>query len=84
MIISIVAVVLGIGLSAAGQMEVMAQAVERQTGSINQVSVAVGQISEVVQSNSATAQESAATSEELSNQAAVLKRLVGGFTLRRQ
>ena len=69
---------------AAGQMEVMAQAVERQTGSINQVSVAVGQISEVVQSNSATSQESAATSEELSNQAAVLKRLVGGFTLRRK
>lgn len=69
---------------AAEQMEVMAKAVERQTGAIDQVSVAVGQISEVVQSNSATAQESAATSEELSNQAAVLKQLVGGFTLRRQ
>ena len=69
---------------AAEQMEVMAKAVERQTGAIDQVSMAVGQISEVVQSNSATAQESAATSEELSNQAAVLKGLVGGFTLRRQ
>lgn len=69
---------------AAGQMAVMAEAVERQTGAIDQVSEAVGQISEVVQSNSAAAQESAATSEELSHQAAVLKRLVGGFTLRRQ
>lgn len=69
---------------AASQMDVMAEAVERQTDSINQVSTAVSQISEVVQSNSATAQESAATSEELSQQAAVLNRLVGGFTLCRQ
>lgn len=65
-------------------MDLMAQAVERQTGSINQVTLAVSQISEVVQSNSATAQESAATSEELSSQAAALKQLVGGFTLRRR
>ena len=69
---------------AAEQMDLMAEAVERQTGSINQVTLAVSQISEVVQSNSATAEESAATSEELSNQAAVLKQLVGGFTLRRR
>jgi len=65
-------------------MDLIAQAVERQTGSINQVTLAVSQISEVVQSNSATAQESAATSEELSSQAAALKQLVGGFTLRRR
>ncbi len=65
-------------------MDLMAQAVERQTGSINQVTLAVSQISEVVQSNSATAQESAATSEELSSQAAALKQLVDGFTLRRR
>ena len=69
---------------AAEQMDLMAEAVERQTGSINQVTLAVSQISEVVQSNSATAEESAATSEELSNQAALLNRLVGGFTLRRR
>ena len=69
---------------AAEQMDLMAEAVERQTGSINQVTLAVSQISEVVQSNSATAEESAATSEELSHQAAVLKQLVGGFTLRRR
>ena len=68
---------------AAQQMDLMAEAVERQTGSINQVSLAVSQISEVVQSNSATAEESAATSEELSNQASMLKQLVGSFTLRR-
>ena len=66
------------------QMDLMAEAVERQTESISQVTQAVNQISDVVQSNSATAQESAAISEELSNQAMVLNRLVGGFTLRRQ
>lgn len=69
---------------AAEQMAMMDEAVERQTNSIDQVTQAVSQISEVVQSNSATAQESAATSEELSNQAAVLNQLVGGFTLRRR
>ena len=68
---------------AAEQMDVMAKAVERQTNSINQVNLAVSQISEVVQSNSAAAEESASTSEELSNQAEVLNRLVGAFTLRR-
>lgn len=65
------------------QMELMAEAVERQTNAISQVTQAVSQISDVVQSNSATAEESAAISEELSNQATVLNRLVGGFTLRR-
>ena len=69
---------------AAEQMDLMARAVDRQTGSIDQVYQAVSQISEVVQSNSATAEESAATSEELSNQAEVLKQLVGSFTLRRR
>lgn len=68
---------------AAEQMAMMDVAVERQTSAINQVNQAVSQISDVVQSNSATAEESAATSEELSNQAAVLNGLVGGFTLRR-
>lgn len=66
------------------QVELMTEAVERQTDSIGQVTQAVSQISDVVQSNSATAEESAAISEELSNQASVLNRLVGGFTLRRR
>ena len=69
---------------AAEQMDLMARSLDRQTGSIDQVYQAVSQISEVVQSNSATAEESAATSEELSNQAEVLKQLVGSFTLRRR
>ena len=69
---------------AAEQMDLMARAIDRQTGSIDQVYQAVSQISEVVQTNSATAEESAATSEELSNQAEVLKQLVGSFTLRRR
>ncbi len=50
--------------------------------SIKQISVGIDQISNVVQTNSATAEESAAASEELSAQAATLKTLVGGFTLR--
>ena len=80
---SSVAQVVELTEQATEQMERMAEAVERQTGSIGQVTQAVAQISDVVQSNSATAQESAAISEELSNQALVLNRLVGGFTLRR-
>lgn len=80
---SSVAQVVELTEQATGQMDLMAEAVERQTGSISQVNQAVSQISDVVQSNSATAQESAAISEELSNQASVLNRLVGGFTLRR-
>lgn len=68
---------------AAQQMEIVAEAVKRQTGAIGQVTEAIGQISNVVQSNTATAQESAAVSEELSEQAAVLKQLTGSFSLRR-
>lgn len=67
-----------------GKMDVMAEALERQTSSINQVNQAVSQISDVVQSNSSTAEESAAVSQELSGQAAVLNHLVEGFTLRRK
>lgn len=50
--------------------------------SIQQISVGIDQISNVVQTNSATAEQSAAASEELSAQAAMLKGLVGAFTLR--
>lgn len=53
-----------------------------QADSIAQVTQGIDQISAVVQTNSATAEESAAASEELSGQAAMLKSLVGKFTLR--
>jgi len=53
-----------------------------QADSIQQVAVGIDQISSVVQTNSATAEESAAVSEELSDQARLLKELVGHFKLR--
>jgi len=67
----------------AEQMNIVSEAIERQTGAIGQVSEAIGQISNVVQSNTATAEESAVSSRELSEQAAVLQRLVSSFSLRR-
>ena len=63
------------------QMDVVVEAVEKQTDSITQVTEGVEQISSVVQTNSATAQESAAASQELSAEAAGLKQLVDEFTL---
>ncbi|WP_300413583.1 methyl-accepting chemotaxis protein [uncultured Oscillibacter sp.] len=65
------------------QMDVVVEAVERQTSAITQVTEGIDQISSVVQTNSATAQESAAASEELSAEAASLKQLVDRFTLAR-
>ena len=65
------------------QMDVVVEAVERQTSAITQVTEGIDQISAVVQTNSATAQESAAASEELSAEAASLKQLVDRFTLAR-
>ena len=62
----------------------IAKASEYQSASIQQVSVGLDQISAVVQNNSATAEESAAASEELSSQAAVMKDLVGKFSLSNQ
>ena len=55
-----------------------------QSDSVEQVSIGIDQISSVIQTNSATAQESAAASGELSGQADSLKRLVGGFNLRKE
>lgn len=52
-----------------------------QADAINQVTQGVDQISMVVQTNSATAEESAAASVELSDQARMLKELVGKFKL---
>lgn len=63
------------------QMDLVAKAVDYQTGAIEQVATGIEQISGVVQNNSATAEESAATSQELSSQAAMLQELVGGFRL---
>ena len=65
------------------QMDVVVEAVERQTSAITQVTEGIDQISSVVQTNSATAQESAAASEELSAEAVSLKQLVDRFTLAR-
>lgn len=53
-----------------------------QAKSVGQITQGVEQISAVVQTNSATAEQSAAASEELSSQAAMLKELVGRFTLK--
>ena len=53
-----------------------------EADAVSQVTVGVDQISSVVQTNSATAEQSAAASQELSGQAALLKRIVDGFTLR--
>lgn len=64
------------------RMDVVADAIERQTSGMEQITIGISQISNVVQSNTASAQESAATSQELSSQAAVLENLVGSFTLR--
>ncbi len=55
---------------------------EQATG-IAQINQGIMQVSQVVQSNSATSEESAATSEELSQQAGLLKEMVGKFNLRR-
>ncbi len=52
-----------------------------QADSIMEVTTGIEQISAVVQTNSATAQESAAASAELSEQAELLKELVGHFEL---
>lgn len=75
--------VVELSAQAAEQMDIVAEAVERQMGAIGQVTEAIGQISNVVQSNSTTAQESASTSRELAAQAGELTRLVNSFTLRR-
>ncbi len=63
------------------QMNIVVEAIERQTLAIEQVTEGVDQVSSVVQANSATAEESAAVSQELSAEAASLKELVNQFTL---
>ncbi len=57
----------------------IAEAMDEQAESTNQINMGVEQISTVVQSNTATAEESAATSQELSRQAHALEELVSRF-----
>lgn len=64
--------------------EKIADAAQRQTISIDQISQGIDQIASVVQTNSATSEESAASSEEMSAQAQTLKHLVGQFKLREE
>lgn len=66
------------------QMNIVVEAIERQSSAIEQVNGGVEQISSVVQANSATSEESAAVSEELSAEAASLKNLVDQFTLAKE
>lgn len=57
----------------------IAQASDNQALAAAQITEGISQIAEVIESNSATSEESAAASEELSNQADMLKELVGKF-----
>ena len=63
------------------QMDVVVEAIEKQTTALGQVNDGIDQISSVVQTNSAKEEESAAASQQLSAEAAGLKTLVDQFTL---
>ncbi len=65
-----------------GTMDSIAKSSESQSDAISQVKDGIEQISNVVQANSASAEESASISEELSEQANILKTLVGKFKLK--
>ena len=57
----------------------IAEASDNQAEAAAQITEGISQIAGVVESNSATSEESAAASEELSNQADMLKELLGRF-----
>ncbi len=57
---------------------------EEQAADSGYINQQIGNISAATQANSATVQQSAASSEELSQQAAIMKELVGKFNLRKQ
>jgi len=59
----------------------ISDAAHQQAIAVGQVSDSIQQISSVVQSNAASAEESAGASGELSQQASLLKQLVGQFQL---
>ena len=60
----------------------IAEASERQSLSVTEISRGMDQISLVVQTNSATSEESAAASEELNRQAEVMMSLISQFKLK--
>lgn len=62
----------------------IAEASKDQSKAISEVSKGIVQISTVTENNSATSEESAAASNELSDQAYVMKELVGRFQIRHQ
>ncbi|MDF2538646.1 MAG: putative sensory transducer protein [Herbinix sp.] len=66
----------------AGVVNGIAIASNEQAIGIEQINQGIMQVSEVVQTNSATSEEGAAASEVLSNQASLLKEMVGNFKLR--
>lgn len=63
-------------------MDLIADAVEKESGAIAQITEQVDQISAAVQTNSATSEQSAAASEELSSQAALMRQVMAGFRVR--
>ena len=62
--------------------EQISEASSRQADAIGQITIGIDQIAGVVQTNSATSEESAAASQELSNQAQMLRKLVGSFRIK--
>lgn len=62
--------------------EAIAISSEQQSKALDQANEGVQQISEVISTTAATSEESAASSQELSEQADLLKKLVGKFLLR--
>lgn len=69
------------GKSVSG-MGAIADAVEKESVAIAQITDQVDQISAVVQTNSATSEQSAAASEELASQAALMRQVMSGFRVR--
>ncbi|MDE6616391.1 MAG: hypothetical protein K2K35_07470, partial [Lachnospiraceae bacterium] len=57
---------------------------EEQAADSGYINQQIGNISTATQANSSTVQQSAASSEELSQQAVIMKELVGRFNLRKQ
>ncbi len=73
------------GVEAAAQLVAeIASASGEQATAIAQVNRGIEQMSAVVQTNSATSEEAAAAAEELSGQAALLKDMVGRFSLKQR
>lgn len=63
------------------EVNIIAEAMETQTESMNQINVGIGQINDVVQTNSATSEECAAASQEMSSQSEHLEELIRRFKI---